>query len=226
MSFHQPTDLPFDSDHYDMLYRAAQAIKDVPGVTLEIGLRRGGGTETIVRGCLDNGDPRVHMAIDPYGHLPYPAGAEFWQHFDYDNDMRMQTMAAVYPWCKERHVTLVFWPMTDAEFFRAFPDGPPFYDNDQERRVTEFALVHFDGPHSWQTVRREVDYFAKFAPLGAQWVFDDTEWYPHMEFLDPEIWLAGFDEIERTTDAHVRVRYQKTRQPVPINTKREDAAVH
>lgn len=203
-----PQILAGDSTYYDILHRAAQSIKGVPGLTLEIGLRRGGGTETIIRGCLDNNDKRHHMAIDPYGMLPYAEGAKTVAH-DYSNLMRQEALAAIYTWCKERQVAFTYWPMTDTDFFAFFPDGPPVYEG-APGRVTEFALVHFDGPHHTPAVLEEAAYFAKFAPMGAAWVFDDCNMYPHMDDCDATIWAHGFEIVEISEDVR-RIWYRKVR---------------
>lgn len=204
-----PSVLPSDSVRYDILYEAAKSIKGVPGVTMEIGLRRGGGTEAIIQGSLDADDKRVHMALDPYGHLPYATGTVCVHQYDYTNQMRMEALPLVYEWCEIKDVTFVFWPMTDLEFFRAFPDGPPFY-NEQEERVTDFALVHYDGPHSTQSVLDEVNYFRRFSPIGAVWIFDDVSMYTHYQDVEPVVFETGFERVTDAANFH-RAWYTKVR---------------
>jgi hypothetical protein len=203
--FTAPSRLPGDSQFYETLYKAAQAIKGVPGATMEIGLRRGGGTETIIRGCVDNGDRRIHMAIDPYGHIPYGTGTTEVHQYDYTNQMRMEALRDIYEFCEEYTVTFVFWPLTDIQLFNAFPDGLPFYD-EQPTFIREFALVHFDGPHMAEAVAREVRYFGPLSPVGASWVFDDVWMYDHAS-VHPIIESYGFRQVAK--DGQQRGWYTK-----------------
>jgi hypothetical protein len=194
----KPINFDGDSQHYDMLYRAAADIASLDGVTIEIGLRRGAGTETIVQALLDRKVAPVHMAIDPYGDVDYPEDVRIVRP-GYTNDMRRNVLPELYEWLRTNGVTFIFWPLTDEEFFRAFPDGPPIYDRVMTR-VTNFSLVHFDGPHSAETVMREVHYFAPFTLPGGAWVFDDPGMYFHDEHCDHAIRQLGFVEVERANN--------------------------
>lgn len=191
-----PVALEGDSAEYDILYRGAQLIKGVPGFTLEIGLRRGGGTEVIIQSCLDNQDRRTHIAIDPYGDLPLPV--DHWGEalrFDYTNAMKAQSLPRIFQWCADREAEFLFFNMEDTEFFKRFADGVPTYS--QVKMVgNEYALVFFDGPHSVHAIRQEVEFFVERAPLGAVWVFDDIRLYSHSQ-IDEWVLAHGFESVQR-----------------------------
>jgi hypothetical protein len=195
MSF-RPSVLSSDSREYEILYEAAKSIKGVPGLTCEIGLRRGGGSETIVQGCLDNGDPRVHVAIDPYGDIPYDVNGHM-VHYDYSNDMRREALPNIYKWMADKGVHFIFMPMEDTEYFQHFKFGLPVYMNQMKLVENDYALVHFDGPHSVEAVEREVGFFSSRAPVGAAWVFDDIDQYSHFPFVDVTVKGCGFELVTR-----------------------------
>lgn len=202
-----PQTLPSDSRRYDVLYEAAKAIKGVNGITCEIGLRRGGGSETIAQGLIDNADQRVHIAIDPYGNIPYALGNGF-THFDYTNDMRGTALPSIYAWMYDNGIYFVFFGMEDTEFFRRFGDGVPTYLNGVMNLENTYALVHFDGPHASTPVRQEVEFFGVRSTVGTQWVFDDVDTYPHEADVHPLILEYGFELVEK---AHPKWRYVRVR---------------
>ena len=61
------TDSPDTS--YDVMKKHILTLKGVDGLSCEIGLRRGGGTKTMLDAFLMNNDKRIHVAIDPYGNI-------------------------------------------------------------------------------------------------------------------------------------------------------------
>lgn len=203
-----PVSLEGDSSEYGILYDAAQRIKGVPGFTIEIGLRRGGGTEVIVQAFLDNQDRRIHVAIDPYGDLPLPV--DKWggpTPLDYSNAMKAQSLPRIFQWCADRGVEFLFFNMEDIEFFKRFSDGVPVYSAEKTLR-NEYALVFFDGPHAVDAIRKEVEFFIERSPLGAIWVFDDIRLYDHRQI---DQWLAarGFESVKRGT---FKQSYRKMRE--------------
>ena len=202
-----PKHLRADSRRYDCLYAAAQSIKGVDGITCEIGLRRGGGSETIVQGCLDNDDKRVHIAIDPYGDIPYALGSGH-THFDYTNDMRGSALPEIHKWMHDQGVYFMFLGMEDTQFFYRFADGVPTYLNGVMTLENTYALVHFDGPHAVTPLRAEVDFFGLRSTIGSQWVFDDVDTYPHEKDVHPLIEELGFEIVEK---ADPKWRYARVR---------------
>ena len=183
-----PKTLKGDSVYYEILHWAAGQLKDVPGLTCEIGLRMGGGTESIVQGSIDAGDPRVHVAIDPYGDIEYRMSGRTCR-MDYTNQMKVEALAEIYAWFKAKGRELLFFNMEDTEFFRRFADGVPVYDR-KKTLVNSYALVHVDGPHAVGDVRRAIEFFTPRTPLGGIWVFDDVNMYPHEELV-PILTSAG-----------------------------------
>ena len=58
-------------------------------------------------------------------------------------------------------------------------------------------MVFFDGPHTFELVKREFDFFREKMPPGGTMVFDDIDQYPHMERLDMYIQSHGFRILEQ-----------------------------
>ena len=102
---YRPTYLPVDGTEYDILYEASKNIIGVPGFTCEIGLREGGGSEAIMQGSLDAKDKRIHIAIDPFGDIPYAveypdaATEAIWKPIlKYPNQMKRKCLPNIYLW--------------------------------------------------------------------------------------------------------------------------------
>lgn len=186
------TILETDSLDYDVLTRAATKIKGVPGFTCEIGVRKGGGSSAIMKACIDNEDKRVHVGIDPYGNIKYVDSDTVIRRLDYTNDMKTRAMASIYKWCVDHSAEFLFFNMEDTEFFKRYADGVPVY-NEYKTILNTYALVHFDGPHSVECIKAEIEFFAPRTPVGGVWVFDDVRVYDHAQIEEA---LSGFQKIE------------------------------
>lgn len=174
-------ELPTDSDNYDVLVDAVQRIQSVPGLTCELGLRRGGGTKYIIDALKATGQTKVHIAVDPYGHIEYPEGDDGRSgRVDYTNGMRDECLVNLYLYCFQQQTPFIFFNLEDTEFFARFADGVPVYQ-ETKQIINTYALVHFDGPHTTAHVRAEVEFFHPRSPQGAVWVFDDVKLYDHRQ---------------------------------------------
>jgi len=189
-----------DSIDYNVLQNAASNIKDVPGIVCEIGTRRGGSLAVIINGLLSSKDfNRNIVCIDPYGNIDYePGELEKRENLklDYTNDMRNEAMANIYQHIQNHPVNVVFMCMEDQEFFKRFDSGVPFYSN-YKTIEEKYALVFFDGPHTIPALMKEVEFFEPRSSVGAMWVFDDLELYPH-DTLEQWILDHGFVLVEKT----------------------------
>lgn len=184
--------LQTDSLEYEILEEAVTLIKDVPGLTCEIGVRMGGGSEKIMRKLHETGGhERVHIGIDPYGNIEYETAQDVVCRHGYSNQMFYGAMAGLYKVAEELNQHLLIFPMEDTEFFDRFSAGIPIY-REFKQRENRYALVHFDGPHAFEPVKNEFIFFGNRCPKGAVFVFDDIEKYAHADienqFLFPQKW--------------------------------------
>ena len=203
MEFH-PSTLPTDSNDLSFLYSAARQLL-VEAPTVEIGLRRGGGTEAIVRGLVAGGRAwHSHVAIDPYGDIDYVSYDRI-MHYDYSNAMRDESLPQIRRFCAEQRINFVYMPLEDTEFFARFADGLPIYKDGQKYLVQNYGLVHFDGPHGVKPVTAEIEFFASRSPVGSHWIFDDPHQYDHDRTVDPLICELGF-ELHRSHQKRWYVR--------------------
>jgi hypothetical protein len=104
---------------YDVMKKYVKTLKGVDGLSCEIGLRRGGGTKTIVDAFLENNDKRVHVCMDPYGNIIYTdiVGPH---RSDYTDDMKNETLAELYRYAFDKRVNILFFNIEDSEFYRRF----------------------------------------------------------------------------------------------------------
>jgi len=190
-------ELPTDSLEYEILYEAAKAIKDVPGLTCELGVRRGGGSRLIIEGLMDNSDHgRTHICVDPYGNIDYPEGDDGRViKCDYTNQMRNDCLKNIYAYIRHKPIGVLFYVMEDTEFFKRFADGVPVY-NEHKQIVNTYALVHFDGPHTRDILYPEIDFFQERAVPGSMWVFDDVELYDH-DSVEKYVLERGWELVKK-----------------------------
>ena len=194
-----------DSREYDILGEAAWVARDVEGLTCEIGVREGGGSQVIMDITRRSGHPKIHIAIDPFGNIEYEHWESRKERIDYTNKMKNNMLKNLYTYCSQTGVECLFFPLEDTEFFKRYADGVPIYD--QYKRIeNRYALVFFDGPHTTELVRTEFDFFKDKVPLGGTVVFDDIDQYPHMEMLDSYVRSAGFEPIRKGS---CKISYKK-----------------
>ena len=172
-------ELPTDSTNYEVLTEGVEKVRDVAGLTCEIGLRRGGGTKYILDAIKATNQGKVHVAIDPYGNIEFYEGVTA-HRLDYTNAMRDESLANIYLYTFQHQMPFVFFNLEDTEFFTRFADGVPFYQ-DTKQILNSYAFVHFDGPHTVEHLKVEIDFFHPRSPQGAVWVFDDVALYKHQE---------------------------------------------
>ena len=180
-----------DSADYDVLVAGVELSANVRGLSCEIGLRLGGGTKLILDAIKEHELDRVHIAIDPYGDIEYiESNTEVLRH-DYTNAMRDMCLTNMYLFCAQSKSKFIFINLEDTEFFARYADGVPTYST-VKTIETDYALVHFDGPHSAEAIRKEIDFFHTRTPRGAVFVFDDVKLYDHETLLHPYLTELGW----------------------------------
>lgn len=198
-------ELPGDSGDYQLLSQGVELSAHVPGMTCEIGLRRGGGTKFILDAIKQCCPGKVHISIDPYGHIEYEHKQDQPVRLDYTNEMRDDCLGNLFQYTKQLGVSFIFFNLEDTEFFKRYSDGVPVY-NINKRVETKYSFVHFDGPHAVEPLMEEIDFFAERTPSGGCWVFDDvTNYYDH-DSIEKYIQSLGFKTITKT---YHKALYQK-----------------
>lgn len=162
-----------DSGEYDFLTEAVKLSAHIEGATVEIGVRSGLGSKTMMDAIVEHCPGKVHIGIDPYGSILYEMKENVEPcRLDYTNDMYKQCMADLFSYVINKPVEFVHFKMTDQKFFERFQYGVPLYDI-EEALVNKYSCVHFDGPHTADAVLNEVEFFNGRTPSGATFVFDD-----------------------------------------------------
>ena len=151
-----------DGCDYFILRAGVQATKEAPpeAMTIEIGVRRGGGTAVIWNEMEKMKQKRLHICVDPYGDLPLPVGDQgHRQVYDYGDWMRRQALRDVFAVADEEKLDVLFFLLEDTEFFSRFRDGIPWYGSGKKEMRREYCLAYLDGPHSADAVHSELLFF-------------------------------------------------------------------
>jgi len=185
-----------DSREYYILDNAVKNVKNVDGLTCEIGVREGGGTKAILDMLRYTEQKKIHIAIDPFGNIEYEHWENKKEKLDYTNKMKNNMLKHLYAYCSNYDMECLFFSLEDTEFFTRYADGIPIY-NEYKQIINKYALVFLDGPHTTQIVKNEFDFFKNRIPSGGIIVFDDIDQYPHMEKLDEYIQLNNFKIMEK-----------------------------
>ena len=199
-----------DGSDYHMLESAAFMIRDVEGMTLEIGTREGGGTRIIVDGIVKSNPTfrRTHVCIDPYGGIDYEYCDDFAIEDAYPNRYRDMAIPLLYKYCSDKPVNLIYYQMTDEQFFKRFSDGVPVYDNGKEIIENKYALVFFDGPHTTELVMKETQFFEPRASSGSVFVYDNVENYYDHSKIENYLISKGWTMLGKTVYKSVFVKEQ------------------
>lgn len=197
--------LETDCEDYHVLSNAVKEIKHVPGIVCEIGTRRGGSLKIIVDSLLENLDyDRNVISLDPYGNIEYVSSEGERVRYDYTNDMRNETIVALYQYLMKKPVNVVMYILEDTEFFNRFNEGVPFY-KDYKVVLNNYSLVFFDGPHDVSAVLKEMEFFLPRSEIGSVWVIDDIHVFPYQAIK--EILLnSGFEVLE---ESRVKASFKK-----------------
>lgn len=171
-----------DSDEYDYLSEAVSLSAAVEGMCLELGVRLGLGTKTIIDAVRQYCPHKLVIALDPYGNIPYtgrePVGET---HYDYTNGMRNICMADLWAYVRDNPVDFRFINLSDEHFFyHHYQDGVPRYHYNGFDVDEFYSMVHLDGPHTVSAVKEEIKWFNDRMYSSATIVIDDVT----PDFLD------------------------------------------
>lgn len=162
---------------YDVMAKYAKLIKGVKGLTCEIGLRRAGGTITILESLLENNDYRTHVCVDPYGNITY--NDIMGSHkSDYTNTMKNETLSELYKYANDKNLNIIFFNLEDNEFYKRFSDGVPVYE-ETKKIINTYSFVHIDGQHEYNAVRIAAEFFVSRITEKGFIIFDNTNHYDH-----------------------------------------------
>lgn len=198
-----------DSYEYELITKGMLLSEAIEGMCLEIGLRLGMGTKTIIDASWEQGGKRKVVSVDPYGSILYAIKENVEPcRLDYTNIMKLECLALLYSYLLDKPVPYQFFNMTDGEYFNRFTDGVKWYDL-EEVQETKYSFVHFDGPHTANDVMREVMWFQGRTNSGSCYVFDDISecdfFYSHHIVHD---WLLG-NEWVMVEKGSKKTLYQK-----------------
>lgn len=182
-----------DSLEYEFLENAVKRLDNPIGTSVEIGVRRGLGSKIIID-TYRKYHPNillVHLGIDPYGNIKYNDNDMMVVRLDYTNQMKQQMLkdfSELYP---EFH----FVNLEDSEFFKRFADGYPVYEQ-FKRKLNQYEIVHFDGPHDTYNVMKEVQFFEERKPKQCVYIFDDIDNY-RIDNIGYYLLQKGFKELDK-----------------------------
>lgn len=165
--------LEFDSGEYEFLEQAVELSKNVEGMCVEIGLRKGWGTKVIIDACVEHRPGSTIISIDPFGSILYKPREHMEPcRLDYTNDMYKEVLADMSAYVIGKDVNWLMFKMTDERFFYTQDMGVELYDLEPVL-VNKYAMAHFDGPHSIPDIANELSFFNARMDRGAIICVDD-----------------------------------------------------
>lgn len=189
-----------DSGEYHILENAARAVKDMPGISVEFGLREGGGSQYMIEAAMDTTLPqKVHLAVDPYGSLPYEWKQGKVAGWVYDDRMRNNALIGLYGMTIGSSVNFVFMCMTDDQYFLRFSDGLPTFVKGKEEILTDYCIAHLDAVHTLEAIVKQVDFLAPRMKPSAIIVIDDIKDFYDTETVENHLASLGFKVLEKGT---------------------------
>lgn len=186
-------DFEFDSAEYELLAKGIELSKDVEGLCVEIGLRLGRGTATIMEAIAEYCPAKRTITIDPYGSLLYAGREGQLCRLDYTDGMRNACLPKIYTFAEQLQVKFKHIELTDTDFFDKCADGVIIYDHERYV-INEYSFVHFDGPHNIKDLQTEFDFFYPRMNIGAILCFDDIT----IDFFDVSLLIKHMgDKVEQ-----------------------------
>ena len=217
-----------DSSEYEILHNAVLKIKGVDGAIAEIGTRMGGSAKIIIDTLVANDDTdRSMFCIDPFGNIdleitninasihypgkyqiegdPMSKDNSFKTKFDYTNGMRNYIIPALTYYAYARISNFNFFCLEDYEFFKRYDDGVPVY-NEVKSIINKYAFVFFDGPHTNEAVKEELEFFEKRSVIGSVFCFDDVWMMDHDRIVEEYLFERGWEVLEK---GKIKASYKK-----------------
>ena len=209
-----------DSGDYELLHNACIATKDVPGIVIEIGTRRGGSAKIMMDAFASvNSTDRLFICVDPYGNIetqltnlnvnryyknlattegdPNSKSLSTGVRLDYTNEMRNRVVPSLYYYAFQKGFNFTFFFLEDTEFFERYGDGIPAYNGVKTLENT-YAMVFLDGPHTNTATMEETKFFHQRSVVGTVIVYDDLWQYEHDEEIESWLFDNGYELLEKT----------------------------
>lgn len=184
-------ELTGDSGEYEFLSEAVQLSSHVEGMCLEIGLRLGLGTKTIIDAVRQHCPHKTVISVDPFGSIPYVGREHVGEiRLDYDNPMKNKCMSNIWAYIVENPVNYRYECLTDYEFFEMYKNGVPKYDLEVSKE-NWYSMAHLDGPHNYEHVSVEAKWLNERMKKWAVIVLDDVT----PDFIDIVPVNKLFDEM-------------------------------
>jgi len=186
-----------DSGEYEFLTKAVEVSAPIEGMCLELGVRRGLGTKTILDAVRLYCPDKMVIALDCYGSIEYvcrePDGPV---RLDYTNQMKADCMVDLWTDVRDNPVSFRFECLTDKAFFKKYKKGVPRYDIETKKEKL-YSMVHFDGPHTVNDILMETKFFHKRSIRGACFVYDDItpDFYNH-DIIDNWLIQNGYELLK------------------------------
>jgi hypothetical protein len=167
-----------DGAEYEMLYNAVQKVKDIDGLILEIGTRKGGSMMIIIDALLESGqENRNVISVDPYGHVEYNSGLQYGvTRFDYTNDMKKQTMIDLFGYVQNKPINFIPICLTSDDFFYIYREGIPIY-NIETDVINKIAFAFVDGQHDTNSVLNDCSNITERSTVGTRIVIDNITFF-------------------------------------------------
>lgn len=193
-----------DNIDYHILIEGIELVKNIPGMTCELGIRMGGGSHYIMEALAKTNQRKTHIGIDPYGNILYQGTNGAYTRYDYTNEMRNKCMINLYQLSLDLGINFLFFPLEDTEFFKRYADGVPVYQNmgitDGDKFLEkQYSFVFLDGPHSTHSLITEFNFFNERMSKGAVIVFDDHNVYDINYLEQNHIFSSGWELVTKTS---------------------------
>ena len=197
-----------DGLNYEILVNGVLKIKDIEGIVCEIGTRLGGSAKWIIDSLVQNKDlKKTFITIDPYGNIEYDHGdgniGSNKSTAGYTNELKKTTIPYLYSYALNKIDNFIFFNLEDSEFFERYKNGIPIYSEEKGKiLVNQYSLVFFDGPHDYESVFKEVEFFNSRTHKGSIYVFDDVANYNH-KLLENELLFKNNWKIYESSERKI-----------------------
>lgn len=196
-----------DSGEYEFLTEAVAVSAGIAGMCIEIGVRRGFGTKTIIDAVAAHCPQKVVLGVDPYGSIPYVGREHIGPiRLDYDNPMRNVAMQSLFDYSHSVGINWIPFIMTDTQFFKTQFDGVEI--NDIETSIcNKYSMAHLDGPHNYEHVSQEILWFNDRMDVGATIVIDDcTPDFIDIEPVNKLLYSLGWEMYRQGVKKNIYIK--------------------
>jgi len=149
---------------------------------IETGTRNGDSAMVFLKAILDSGKKRWLFTVDPYGDKPYGVGNIVSSTYGYDEQHYRNAMYSLSKYAWDNDLLHYHYRMLSQEFYKVAEVTEFWHSSAKVER--KYGLVYLDGEHTFDAIKKELDFFLTRLVKGGVIIVDDISFITQNEISE------------------------------------------